>query len=73
MKSRYELIKTECDKKNITIAKMCREIDINYMSFITNIKRKEVKAKTLLKISKYLNLDLEMLIVAPIEKKKGAV
>ena len=73
MKTQKEIIKNACGKKNITLQKMCQDLNINYNGFKSSIRRARLSSQKAMKISKYLDIDIFELISAPISTpiKKG--
>lgn len=73
METQREIIKEACNRKNITIRKMCDDLNINYEGFRSAVRRARLRSQTAMKISKYLDIDIFELISAPISTtiKKG--
>lgn len=68
MKTQREIIKDACTRKNITMRIMCDDLNINYASFKSSIRRARLNSQTAMKISKYLDIGIFELISAPIKK-----
>lgn len=68
MRTQKEIIKNACKKKNITMQKMCQDLNINYNGFKSSIRQARLKSQTAMRISKYLDINIFELISAPIKK-----
>lgn len=58
-----QFIRIECVKKNISIRKMCKDLDIDYPVFNATYRRSKTRATWLLKIADYFNVDVRDLIL----------
>lgn len=67
-----EIIKIGCIRKGVTIAEMCDEVGLSRNAFNVNSRRVSPNAKNIKKISDFLGISFDVLILAPITKdKKG--
>lgn len=68
MKTQRDLIKEACKTKNITVKKMCEDINLNYKTYRSKIAYFKLTGKKCLLISEYLDIDLKTLMTAPLDK-----
>lgn len=71
LKTQRDIIKDACDLKGITVKEMCNELNLNYQSYRTSIVREYLSLNKYLLISKYLDLDLNILLNAPFDKPRN--
>ena len=63
-----QLIKSECEKHNITLRKMCNDCKIDYKQFSERYKHRKIRVEWIIAISHYFDLDLEMLLTMEVKK-----
>lgn len=61
-----QLIKMEAVKRNLSLIDLANEMGIKYPTLVNTSNRKP-KLETYLKISKYLDIDLDQLVKYPIK------
>lgn len=59
-----------CQQKGITLTKMCEDLGFNQMGFITHYRRVKLGRERLLKVAKYLNADIALLMTLPLPSKQ---
>lgn len=62
-----ETIKYLSYKKGVSVRHVCNDLNINYNSFTSNIKKNKPKADTLIKFANYFNVDFFELNDKPIK------
>lgn len=69
-KTQRDLINEGCNNKGITPKEMCDELGINYKGYTSCVYRQYLGGRTAAKIANYLNLDLNLLMNAPLDKPR---
>lgn len=65
-----DYIKYLCQQKGVTITQMCKDLGFNHSSFNGNYRRSRSNPNDLVKIAKYLNADLTLLLTLPLPSKQ---
>lgn len=62
-----QFIRMECVRKNISIKRMCEDLDIDYPVFNATYRRSKTRATWLLKIADYFDVDVRDLILMKVK------
>lgn len=60
------IIKTLCKQNNMKMIDLARELDLNYNSLKGNITNSRPNYRTLVKMAKYFDIDVDILDNAPL-------
>ena len=63
-----DFIREELDKNGVSMAQMCRDINIDYNTFNSTYRRSQTRATWLLKIADYFGVEVRDLILMPYKK-----
>lgn len=66
-----ELIYEACTNKNIKLKIVCEDLNLNYESIRTALKRSKLKADVLYDIAEYLDINIKDLMKSKVKKKEG--
>lgn len=63
-----DFIKEQLDKKGVSMAQMCRDLEFDYNTFNSTYRRSQTRATWLLKIADYFGVEVRDLILMPYKK-----
>ena len=68
-KTQAQYINYLCALKDLTIKQLCNELNLNYKSLVCNYKKVHIGVRKLIKIIKYLDGDMNIVLDLPTERE----
>lgn len=63
-----EYIRYLCREKNLSLRQVCKSLDLNYQSMLSNYKRRRLELLPAVQLMEFLNGDVKLLAYLPLAK-----